>query len=324
MTSPTPTFSVIIPLYNKERYLPASLGSLLSQTVLPSEIIIVNDCSTDNGYAVARTFAAQSTHPDLFIFSENKQNSGPGTTRNNGIALATSEYVLFLDADDQLAPNHIQNLADCITQYQSKLIITRVFQTTSLRTLPTEYIRQHGEQVSDRFFKLNDPLGVMKHEMIFVSANYCFQKPYFNDIHFSSERNFEDWLFCYHLLKKLLAQKEHIWMVEEPSYRYAEDDPASLSSNNVTDINRFVLPQLYFELDADGQTPIRTYIFSIWFFNAMKRCATTGLKVKLLMRHIGHVLRNFSLNKYYLSSFVIIFINRNRIEQLIQRFKKAA
>ena len=324
MVSDSPTFSVIIPLYNKESYLHSSLGSLLAQTVLPHEIIIVNDCSTDQGYAVAKSFAAQSTHPEKFIFAENKQNSGPGITRNHGIELASSIYVLFLDADDQLAPGHIQNLTDCVLQYGSKLIISHVYQSTSMRVLPTPRIKEYGEMLSDRVFKLNDPLGAMHHEMIFVSANYCFHKNYFSDIQFSPERNFEDWLFCYHLLKKMLPKGEAVYVLEEATYLYAEDDPKSLSSNPVKDITKFVIPKLYHELILDKQRGIANYIFSIWFFNAMKRCANAQLKLTLLGKHLGLVLRNFSLNKYYLSAFVAIFISRSTIENLIQRFKKAS
>lgn len=317
------TFSVIIPLFNKEDFVCDALDSLLQQQILPNEIILVNDCSTDNGFELAKSFASSSKFPELFIFLENETNSGPGITRNHGIQKARSEYVLFLDADDKLAPSHIYNLNQCISLFQSKLILCKVLQTTSSRILPTNYIYNHSERKSESFTKINNPLAILEKEMIFVSANYCFQKSYFEGITFSSERNFEDWLFCYHLIKKLELGNEFIWLMEEATYLYAEDDPSSLSSKVVTDIHQFVIPQLYFELHQDHLVEIRKYIFSIWFFNAMKRIAGFARKLRFIWTHKTIILTNFSFNKYYLSSFIAIFINRNQMETLIKQIKKA-
>jgi len=106
--------SVVIPLYNKEAYIYRTLASILKQTAQPSEIIIVNDGSTDNSISEVARFA------DERIRLIHQENAGEGATRNRGVAEASNELVAFLDADDEWKPDfllHIQrlynNFPDC-------------------------------------------------------------------------------------------------------------------------------------------------------------------------------------------------------------------
>lgn len=316
------SFSIIIPLYNKEPFIVHALQSILAQTVLPQEVIIVDDCSTDNGLTVAQEFVCSSNHANLFQIIQNASNSGPGITRNNGIEHASSDYILFLDADDQYASTHIESLSTLITSTNAKLVICSVYQTLSKRILPTKAIYNFGQKQNEEVFLIQDPIGIMASEIIFVSANYCFQRSFFQQIRFGQERNFEDWLFCYHLLKHLQQQKQYLYLSLPATYHYTEDDPSSQSSALVSDINRFVLPQLYFELIHDGHLAMRKLVFSIWMFNALKRTASFRLKLKFLFKHTNHIIRNLSTNKYFLSSFLIIFVNRTLIEKAIAIVKK--
>jgi glycosyltransferase involved in cell wall biosynthesis len=97
-----PRISVIIPSYNHARSLPGCLTSLAAQTLLPYEIIVVDDGSTDNTQHVL------SAYPAITVITQ--PNSGAPTARNNGFAHSTGEFVLFADADLLFAP---QALAKC-------------------------------------------------------------------------------------------------------------------------------------------------------------------------------------------------------------------
>lgn len=96
-----PVCSVIIPLYNKARYLQRAVESVLFQTYVFFELIIVNDGSTDNGVEVAGSF------DDPRILLIHQDNFGPGAARNKGIAYARGKYVAFLDADDEWLPSFL-------------------------------------------------------------------------------------------------------------------------------------------------------------------------------------------------------------------------
>ena len=106
-----PKFSVIIPLYNKERDIKKTLDSLLSQTFSDFEAIIVNDGSTDDSEQTVQAV------DDARINYFSKENEGVGPTRNYGVEKATSEYIVFLDADDYWYPFHLENINSIVTKF---------------------------------------------------------------------------------------------------------------------------------------------------------------------------------------------------------------
>ena len=100
-----PRVSVVMPVYNAERWLPRSLDGVLSQTVRDLELIAVDDASTDGSLGVLKHRAARDPrikvlHHDTNLFA--------GVARNDGLAVARGEYVLFLDADDEFEPTLIE------------------------------------------------------------------------------------------------------------------------------------------------------------------------------------------------------------------------
>ena len=99
-----PAVSVIVPAYNVEAYLPEAVESSIAQTVPPIEVIVVNDGSTDGTGAVADAVARE--HAVVRVIHQ--ENGGPAVARNTAIAVATGEYLVFLDADDAMAPDRIE------------------------------------------------------------------------------------------------------------------------------------------------------------------------------------------------------------------------
>ena len=93
--------SIIIPVYNVEKYLPSCLNSCINQTLYDIEIICVNDGSTDNSLGILEQYA--SVDQRIKIFSQ--KNSGLSAARNTGIEHARGEFFLFLDSDDYLTQN---------------------------------------------------------------------------------------------------------------------------------------------------------------------------------------------------------------------------
>ena len=91
-----PKISVIIPVYNVEKYLPECLDSVISQTLRDIEIVCINDGSPDNSLAILKDYAAK----DSRIVLIDKQNEGVGKARNDGIRAATGEFIAFMDSDD--------------------------------------------------------------------------------------------------------------------------------------------------------------------------------------------------------------------------------
>ncbi len=110
--------SVVVPLFNKARYVARCLQSILSQDFAEFELIVVNDGSTDGGEEVV----AACSDPRVRLV--NQSNAGPGAARNRGIAEATGEYIAFLDADDEWLPGYLEHQVCAIQQYPSAVSVT--------------------------------------------------------------------------------------------------------------------------------------------------------------------------------------------------------
>ncbi len=91
-----PKISIIVPVYNVEKYLSTCLDSLINQTLKDIEIICINDGSTDNSLNILNEYAQKDTRIVVIY----KENSGPGSCRNLGIEKATGKYIQFVDSDD--------------------------------------------------------------------------------------------------------------------------------------------------------------------------------------------------------------------------------
>ena len=97
MTTANPKISIIIPMYNVEKYLKQSLDSAINQTLKDIEIIIIDDCSTDNSLALAQDYAKNDKR--IVVLSQ-EFNQGQGIARNKALDIASGEYIMFLDPDD--------------------------------------------------------------------------------------------------------------------------------------------------------------------------------------------------------------------------------
>ena len=118
-----PDYSVVIPLYNKGPHIERALRSVQAQTVQPREIIVVDDGSTDGGYEWLEGLDL----PNLIL--ERRGLPGPGgyAARNRGIELATSEWIAFLDADDEWQPGHLESVTRALEAIERPDGVVSVF-----------------------------------------------------------------------------------------------------------------------------------------------------------------------------------------------------
>lgn len=109
--------SIIIPLYNAEKYLMETLNSALNQTYPNIEIIVIDDGSQDQSYSIAKKIEADN------IIVVQQTNKGASAARNYGLSLATGDYIQFLDADDLLSPDKIENQLKAIGHLSNYLSV---------------------------------------------------------------------------------------------------------------------------------------------------------------------------------------------------------
>lgn len=112
--------SVIIPIYNVEHFLPRCLDSVKNQTLKNIEIICINDGSPDNCAEILQKYVKDDSRFNIIT----QQNQGLSASRNKGIALATGEYVFFLDADDYIHPQTLEIFYKTAKKSKSEVVIS--------------------------------------------------------------------------------------------------------------------------------------------------------------------------------------------------------
>ncbi|WP_246124775.1 glycosyltransferase family 2 protein [Algibacter pacificus] len=100
-----PLVSVIIPMFNSEAYILDAINSVINQTYKNWELILVDDCSSDNTWHIINPFL--KLHPNIKLL-KNSDNYGAAVSRNNGIQVSKGDYIAFLDSDDLWKPNKLE------------------------------------------------------------------------------------------------------------------------------------------------------------------------------------------------------------------------
>lgn len=114
-----PMLSVVFPVYNKEKYLHKSFECLLNQTFTDSEIIVVNDGSTDKSAEIIKEYAEKCSRIKVI----NQQNAGASAARNRGIEAATGKYIIMLDADDTIEPQMHEKMVACGEKHGADMVV---------------------------------------------------------------------------------------------------------------------------------------------------------------------------------------------------------
>lgn len=177
--------SVVIPLYNKEASIAQSLRSVLSQEYDDFEVVIVDDGSTDGSVGVVEAIN------DSRIRLIKQENGGPSKARNTGVKNAKGEWILFLDADDELEPDALEYFANLIRKFSDFKFFCAPFYDSigGHKSLSFQYI---DGIVKDPFYEFCIRRVMPRTGSFICSRGLCLAEP-FND----SIRRYEDfeWLF---------------------------------------------------------------------------------------------------------------------------------
>lgn len=144
--------SIIIPLYNKEPYIKRCIQSILDQTYQSFEIIIINDGSTDRSIEIAKEFNDKR----IRIFNQN--NAGVSAARNRGIREAQYPYIAFLDADDEWAPPHLEQIHTLMLKYPAYNVYGTFYKNIEKGTASSPILKgirlQKNEGIITNYFRI--------------------------------------------------------------------------------------------------------------------------------------------------------------------------
>lgn len=246
-----PFFSVIIPLYNKENFIENTINSVLNQSFIDFELIIINDGSTDNSEAKIMQFK------DARIRYYVKENEGVSIARNLGITTAQAEYITFIDADDYWYPNFLQEMFDTINRFSEQKVFSAAKEIETKKNIfPAQYsIKKKADCQIVNYFDASHK------ESIIWTSSAVFHKSVFKeagvfDTEIKIGEDTDLWIriglkypvvFNWTILARYIFDKQsvsrnHHYIFEEKSFlKYAIEEKENKSLKKFLDLNRFTV-----------------------------------------------------------------------------------
>lgn len=208
--------SIIVPVYNTEKYLSKCLNSLIKQTYKDIEIIVVNDGSKDKSLEIAKKFAKQDNRIKVF----NKENGGLSSARNFGIEKASGEYIGFVDSDDYIKENMFEILYNMIKEANAKIAICGWY------LVEDSQIRTCNFKCKKLVLNDEQAIDMLLNHVSFdnFACNKLFHRALFKDVIFPVGELLEDLSTIY----KLIHEAKVIVVDSNPLYYYV------LHSNSIT------------------------------------------------------------------------------------------
>ena len=220
-TATYPAVSVIIPLYNAERYIAECLDSILAQTFQNFEVIVVDDCSTDSSCAIVESYVEK--FGGRLTLAHMKENSGNGgLPRNKGLTISRGEYVFFMDADDLFTKTALEELYMLAKDYGADYIYIESHYEAD-DDLKNMHMRQRhtGDCVDKPTFESEDLTERLKYLLSyrygvtpwikFIERNLLLE----NELFFPHLKNGEDDIWTYSSIfyaKKLLRVPNAVYI----------------------------------------------------------------------------------------------------------------
>ena len=209
--------SVIVPVYNVERYLEKCLNSLMNQTLAEIEIIVVNDGSEDNSKKIIDDF--QQKYP-LIIRSFSKENGGLSDARNFGLDKATGEFVGFVDSDDYVSETMFEEMYQLAKKHSAEMVICNLQKVDEDGNV-TQKLTQIPHMPEK--IELANNLSVFS-DISYFACNKIFKRELFHNKYFKKGVHFED----IQLIPQLLLECTIVAQTQNNHYQYLE------RSNSIT------------------------------------------------------------------------------------------
>jgi len=230
-----PKISIIIPVYNVAEYLPKCLDSVLGQTLSDIEIICINDGSTDNSGDILQDYVVKDGRIKII----NQKNQGLSAARNAGLKIVHSDYVMFVDSDDYIAPNMAEKLYKKMEEDKSDVVICSAECVNLLPQDASPDVVEWQSWLQPWFDEYIKPTGVydvpktIKDEFISVVWNKLYKasiiKNYKIEFPLGLIEEDEYWLWAY-----MIHSKKYTF-INERLYFYVQRSGSIMTTRNGND-----------------------------------------------------------------------------------------
>lgn len=217
-----PLISVIVPVYNTEKYIEKTIQSLLLQTFKDFEVILVNDETPDNAIALAESMLSQNSCQYETV---HQKNSGLGESRNNGVKHASGEWLLFLDSDDILQPETFELMKNVVADNEDTNIVFTDFQCV---LIGDEFKKAQFDNGLAYFSKKEIQNYFLMRTQVILAPGTLYNAEWYknNNFHFKKIPYSEDQLFIWDMLLKI----EKVVKIQKTLYNYLQRPGSIMSS----------------------------------------------------------------------------------------------
>lgn len=223
----TAKISVIVPIYNADKYLARCIDSIVNHTYHNLEIILVDDGSVDQSLKICEQYAKNDTRIKIIY----QHNQGVSVARNNGISHATGEYICFVDADDFVSKDYCQNLVNLIKRDNSDIAVyTYIFYINHRYFVNLAFTAEN--MIKDGCYSAKKWLRTCLIDFdIFLAASACgklFKRSLFKHIRFpvnvdSAEDTYTTW--------RIYLTANRISFVNQSIYTYCRHSDSTISTH---------------------------------------------------------------------------------------------
>lgn len=291
--------SLIIPVYNAEKFLTKTLMSLEQQTVKNFEVVIVDDGSTDNSVKIIDLFKSK-----INIKLISQKNSGVSAARNNGIIHSNGEYIMFLDSDDYLVENSIEIISKEIEKKKYDIYLFDYYLEIKQKKIRVNYMYAYEN-------KIDLTKGILKGEKLGVVWNKVFSrnKLFSNNILFNEKLKYcEDELF----LLNYLAKCNNVSYIPECLYSYVQHENSITNRYDANFYNNQFLP---YYLEVFKIADLEQYK-SLFFLKIIR----IRIYIYRNFNNIGLDLKKLIINEININDLVFNYGYKEKILFIIGRF----
>ena len=224
--------TIVVPIYKVENFLSRCLDSIIAQHYRPLEVILVNDGSPDDCQRVIDRYVAN--YPDLFI-AVRQENQGLGPARNAGMALATGEWLGFIDSDDYVEPDYISAMVELAEAKGVDIVVCNFYlESPTGKRFPFPLMTQARELSGERAAKQSLNLLTVPN----FAWNKLCRTSLFRDNHIQFPAiNYEDVA----ITVPLLVRAGKVAILQKPYYHYCQRDSSIVGHFNERNVHDYLL-----------------------------------------------------------------------------------
>ncbi|MBR2289251.1 MAG: glycosyltransferase family 2 protein [Clostridia bacterium] len=212
--------SIIVPVYNVEKYLARCVETIMAQTYQNIEIILVDDGSKDNSGKMCDEFASQDSRIKVI----HKENGGISDVRNQGMKVATGDYIGFVDSDDYIAEDMFETLVNLLEENDADISIVSFYEYYNGILLGVR--KNEEKEIMSKTEAIKELLIDRKIQS--YTWNKLFKRELFDGLQFPTGKNFEDIATLLLIFER--ANKVVLW--ENPKYYYLRRDDSIVGVRN--------------------------------------------------------------------------------------------